>query len=330
MESAYAMANNALAEIRKKNADELKNREREVREKAPEYADIEARLAAGGLALAKCVLNGTSDISEIRRHTEKAQADKAIILKRLNLPENYLDEIYNCEKCRDTGFDENGRRCECLKNMVSKYVGVNSNLTEVMREENFDNFDYTLFASQPDIKGKSVLKIVEKTCKRAKNFADTFEETHANLYLYGSAGAGKTYLSSCIANRVLARGKTVYYQSAFQLLDMMEKLKFGRYEDDEAASAEYASRYAYTVDLLIIDDVGTEFFSSYSSAALFDIINSRLMEGKSTVISSNLRPEKIDEIYGARMSSRIIGSFEPIYVVGADLRKMKLMKKKDK
>ena len=181
MESAYAMANNALAEIRKKNADELKNREREVREKAPEYADIEARLAAGGLALAKCVLNGTSDISEIRRHTEKAQADKAMILKRLNLPENYLDEIYNCEKCRDTGFDENGRRCECLKNMVSKYVGVNSNLTEVMREENFDNFDYTLFASQPDIKGKSVLKIVEKTCKRAKNFADTFEETHAHL-----------------------------------------------------------------------------------------------------------------------------------------------------
>ena len=109
MESAYAMANIALAEIRKKNADELKNREREVREKAPEYADIEARLAAGGLALAKCVLNGTSDISEIRRHTEKAQADKAMILKRLNLPENYLDEIYNCEKCRDTGFDENGR-----------------------------------------------------------------------------------------------------------------------------------------------------------------------------------------------------------------------------
>lgn len=328
MESAYSLANTALANLRQKNTEELRRRENEVRLAAPEYAEIEARLSAGGLALAKCVLNGTSDISAIRRHIEAAQADKAEILKKLNLPKDYLDEIYSCEKCRDTGFDDDGRRCECLKNMISKYVGINSNLTEVMRNESFKNFDFTLFSNQPDIKGCSMLKYMEKTYKRAEVFAETFDKTNANLYLYGSAGTGKTYLSSCIANRALERGLTVYYQSAFQLLDVMEKLKFGRLEENEVAAAEYAAKYAYTVDLLIIDDVGTEFVSMYSSAALFDIINSRLMSGKSTVISSNLNPERIDEVYGTRMASRIVGAFDPVHVLGADLRKLKLKQKK--
>ena len=328
MESAYSLANTALAELRQKNAELLRLRENEVRLAAPEYAEIEARLSAGGLALAKCILNGMSDISATRKHLETATADKAKLLNRLKLPKDYLDEIYSCEKCHDTGFDENGRRCECLKNMISKYVGVNSNLTSVMREESFKNFDFTLFAGQPDIKGRSVIQYVERAYKRAEVFAETFDKTNANLYLYGSAGTGKTYLSSCIANRVLERGLTVYYQSAFKLLDIMEKLKFGRLEEDEIAAAEYASKYAYTVDLLIIDDVGTEFVSAYSSAALFDVINSRLMAGKSTVISSNLGPEKIDEIYGTRMASRIVGAFEPVPVLGADLRKIKMISKK--
>ena len=323
MESAYSLANKEISEIRRKNKEELRRREAEVRQAAPQFTEVEAKLAAGGIALAKCVLDGTSNISAIRSHIEAAQAEKTAILKRLSLPENYLDEIYSCEKCRDTGFDKNGARCECLKNMISKHIGANSNLTSAMRGQSFENFDFGLFEKLPDIKGHSALAIAKKVYDKGLSFATTFDENKANLFMYGSAGTGKTYLSSCIANKALERGFSVYYQSAFQLLDTLEKLKFGRFDEDEEASAEYASKYAYDVDLLIIDDMGTEFVSGYSSAALFDIINSRLLRGKSTVISSNLSPSKIEEIYGGRMASRITGSFDVLAFVGGDLRRLK-------
>lgn len=323
MESAYSLANTEISEIRRKNKEELRGRETKVRLAAPQFAEVEAKLAAGGVALAKCVLDGTSDISAIRSHIEAAQNEKAGILKQLSLPENYLDEIYSCKKCRDTGFDKNGARCECLKNMISKHIGANSNLTSAMRGQSFDNFDFAMFEKLPDIKGHSALAIAKKVYDKGLEFATTFDKNKSNLFMYGSAGTGKTYLSSCIANKALERGFSVYYQSAFQLLDTLEKLKFGRFDEDEATGAEYASKYAYDVDLLIIDDMGTEFVSGYSSAALFDIINSRLLKDKSTVISSNLGPSKIEDIYGGRMASRITGSFDVLAFVGGDLRRLK-------
>ena len=323
MKSAYSLANQEIAEIRNKNKEMQRRREDEVREKAPEFAQVEKQLASGGLALAKCVLDGTNNFESIKAYIEDAQNKKKIILKKLNLPSDYLDEIYSCKKCRDTGFDENGRRCECLKKMISKYVGVNSNLTESMKNQTFESFDFSLFETQPDVKGKSVLDFAKKSFDIARKFADTFDETHDNLFIYGKAGAGKTYLSSCIVNRALQRGYSVYYQSAFNLLDMCEKLKFGRFDEEDAADADYAIKYAYNVDLLVIDDLGTEFITPYSSAALFDIINSRLVSKKSTVISSNFDTDKINNEYGARLASRISGDYTKIPFPGMDLRNRK-------
>ncbi len=324
MENAYSRANRELSELRRRNEDEQKRRESEVRLAAPEFAKVEAQLARCGAALARSVLSGNADISQIRKAVEEGQGKKAEILKGLKLPPDYLDDIYSCEKCRDTGFDENGRRCSCLKSLVSKYIGINSNLTEVMRAATFESFDFSLFSNQPDIDGKAVSTVVNNVYKKAKEFAETFDKTGANLYLYGPAGTGKTYISSCIANKALERGFTVCYQSAFRLLDTLEKLKFGRLDEESGSDAEYMSEYIYTVDLLIIDDVGTEFVSAYSSAALFDIINSRIISGKSTVVSSNLNSDKMEELYGRRMVSRMLGSFMPIRFIGTDLRRLKL------
>ena len=321
MESAYSLANKEIEKIRRANKEEQQRRENEVRQGAPEFSQIEAQLAAGGAALARCVLNGNGDISVIRRHIEKAQEEKKRILTRLNLPENYLDEIHNCEKCRDTGFGENGRRCDCLKSMISKYIGINSNLTETMKSQTFENFDFSLFAKQPDVKGGSVLSITKNYVDKSISFAKNFKQTKANIFIYGHAGTGKTYLSSCIANKALELGNSVYYQSAFSLFSMFEKLKFGRYDEGESEHAEYAAKYVYDVDLLIIDDLGTEAVTSYTTALLFDIINTRISTGKSMVISSNISPSKIDSEYGTRIASRIAGSFDKFAFPGQDLRK---------
>ena len=320
MESAYSLALTELEKIRKKNADELERRKAEVRSAVPEFSDIERQLTACGASLARCVLNGGTGIEIIKQRIADARLKRAEILKRLSLPDNYLDDIYTCKLCRDTGYDENGHRCECHRRLISKYIGINSNLTETMRHQTFDNFDFSLFENQPDVKGYPVIKLIRAAYNKALEMANTFEITHSNMYIYGNAGAGKTYLSSCIANRVLQRGFTVYYQSAFKMLDMLEKLKFGRYDEDERTNAEYEARYFYDVELLIIDDVGTEFITAYSSAALFDIINSRLVDGKSTIISSNLTPVKMGDMYGGRMLSRIAGAYTAIPIDGVDLR----------
>lgn len=323
MESAYSIANAEIEKIRRDNAELLRKREAEVREKAPEFAEVEAELSRCGVALSRCFIDGGIDLEAIKNSIRTARAKKAKILKGLGLPENYLDEIFSCKKCRDTGFDENGHRCECLKKLISKNIYTNSNLTGIMRQQTFNNFDLKLFENQPDINGHSVDEIIQRAMKKAISFSENFEATKQNIYMYGDAGTGKTYMSSCIANRALERGFTVYYQSAFKMLDALEKLKFGRYDGDEQAQAEYTVKYIYDVDLLIIDDVGTEFVTAYSAAALFDIINSRLTEEKSTVISSNLSPTKITDLYGTRLASRIMGSYEPMRFVGRDLRRMK-------
>lgn len=320
MESAYSLALKALEKIRNENAAELERRKAEVRRMSPEFEEIEARLALCGAALPRCVLNGGAGLAEIKEQIEDARQKRSEILKSLSLNSNYLDEIFSCKLCRDTGFDENGHRCECHKKLISNYIGVNSNLTESMRHQTFDSFDFSLFENQPDVKGVSIMKRIKSAYDKALDFANNFDTTHSNMYLYGNAGTGKTYLSSCIANRALQRGFTVYYQSAFKLLDMLEKLKFGKYDEDERIGAEYESKYIFDTDLLIIDDVGTEFITQYSSAALFDIINSRLVEGKSTVISSNFDPIKMGEIYGSRMMSRVAGSFDALPFAGVDLR----------
>ena len=241
--------------------------------------------------------------------------EKCELLRKNGFPEDYTDDIYSCPKCRDTGFVD-GKRCACLKRLILKYISANSNLTEYMLEQKFENFDFSLFEGQEDA-GRSVLKVVQSICERASAFAEGFEKTHENLLILGNAGTGKTFVTSCIANRALERGKTVYYQTAFRLFDIFERAKFGK---EDAEEAEEVVRYVYDVDLLIIDDLGTEFVTQFTTAAFFDVINSRIISGKSTIISSNLDFEKLSEIYSQRITSRFMGDYTIVQTVGRDLR----------
>lgn len=319
MQSPYLLAESKLAEIRRENEETLERRKAEVQAKCPDYAGVRSRLSACGIALTRCVLEGSAGVAEIRGAAEDAQREKKRILKNLGLPEDYLDTIYDCADCRDTGFDEQGHRCHCLKKLVSQFVGANSNMTPLMRSQTFESFDFGLFDGQPAVNGRSVGDYAKNAYDRAIRFTENFGSGE-NLYFYGDAGKGKTYLSSCIANRVLQRGFSVYYRSAFAMLELMEKLKFGRIDEEDISAAEYEAKYVYDVDLLIIDDVGTEFISAYSTAAMYDIINSRLNTGKSTVISSNLSPAAIAKQYGERIFSRITGAYTPVAFIGRDLR----------
>lgn len=314
MESAYTLANKEIEEIRRKNREAQSVRQNEVLLKIPEIADIEATLMKQGARLLSCVLNRCEDFEEIKSNIQRLQKEKAELLKKNGFPEDYLNDIYSCDKCRDTGFVE-GRRCECLKSLIVKNIGENSNLTEHMREQRFENFDISLFASQGE-KSLRVVKEMQGICDRAILFAENFDKTKENFLIMGNAGTGKTFITSCIGNRALERGKTVYYQTAFRLFEIFENAKFGKGDDDAAEIV----KYVYDVDLLIIDDLGTEFATQFTSASLFDIINSRIISGKSTVISSNLDFEGLSNLYSPRITSRFVGDYKAYKTVGTDLR----------
>ncbi len=321
MESAYVLANRELEEIRNTNKGLLDMRHGEVMAKAPHLADIETELMKQGSRLLKCVLNKCEDFEEIKSSIQKLQKDKAKLLKNNGFSEDYLDDIYSCKECRDTGFVE-GLRCDCLKALVKKHLCANSNIADYMRNDRFENFDMSLFAQQDDENGKA-LKVMKIICDKALDFAENFDKTHDNFLIMGNAGTGKTFISSCIANHALDRGKPVYYQTAFRLFEIFEDAKFNRDED-----ASDIVKYVYDVDLLIIDDLGTEFSTQFTSAVLFDIVNTRILSGKSTVISSNLGFDEMSNIYSQRVVSRFMGDYKLFQTAGKDLRAVKRMKNK--
>lgn len=324
MESAYTLANRSLAKRREENQEAREARIREVRGAFPEeYGRIESGLRAGGTALARCVLSGGQNYPAVEEAIRSLQKDQEELLFRLGKPKDYLDEIITCPLCRDTGFLENGRRCSCLEALVAYHMGTTSNLTDLMKEQTFDKVDYSIFAKQPKDNGREPLAHMKTVYAKGMRFAESFDRTRGSLLLMGNAGTGKTFLSGCIANHAIRRGKSVYYQTAFRLFDLLEKQKFDRLLPEEEEQAIYAARQIRQADLLIIDDLGTEFITAYSAAAIFDIINSRQLSGKSTVLSTNLNLEGLEKIYSKRFTSRLWESFEIIPFIGQDLRMQK-------
>lgn len=323
MESAFSLAVQDLKNIRESNNAEHRKRLEEVRLKAPQYAETEAALMRCGTALARCVLSDGKNYEAVKAAIQKLHEEKTEILSSLNLPSDYLDDIYTCQNCHDTGYDQNGRKCSCLEQRISVHSGIGSNLTEYMHEQTFDNFDFSLFANQPDENGRQPLAYVKHAYKSCLSFAETFDTSHANLLLTGKTGTGKTYLSSCIANYALKRSKTVLYQTAFQMFEALENLKFSRFNENEAESLQFLRSRIYNADLLIIDDLGTEFISAYSAAVLFDIVNTRLLRGLSTILSTNLNSDELKEVYSSRLLSRLWENFMILPFIGQNLRTQK-------
>jgi len=188
--------------------------------------------------------------------------------------------------------------------------------------QNFDNFDFSYYSDTiVESEGISPLTNIKSIFQTCFNFVQNFDKTDDNLLLYGGPGLGKTFLSSCIAKDLLDRGKTVFYQTAFKIFGLLEDYKFNRSE--ESATKTQVDRL-FDVDLLIIDDLGTEFVNTYTSSAFFNILNSRLLDKRKTIISTNLNMEELVNLYSNRVVSRIIGHYIPLKFFGEDIRKLKM------
>ena len=292
--------------------------------KAPRLKEADIMLGQLCLKLARLAASGDSE--QIRLCEEKIavlRSERKAILKKLRISESKFSPKYNCNTCKDTGYVSKNpasipAMCKCFKQKLINAHYSLSNLDQILGEENFDNFDFRIFSDVVDVnEGTSVLKNMERVYKIATNFTKCFGSEFHNLLLYGDSGLGKTFVCHSIAKDVLDRGFTVLYLTVPRLVKIIEKSR--NFYADHTETDEILSTVD-DVDLLILDDLGTEVMTLVTTASLYDIINHRLITKKPMVISTNLDQNSLMEHYSERIVSRFIASYDFVRFFGTNLR----------
>lgn len=305
----------------------LERKKNEIYKKIPRIEEIDTELSSIGLELTRQILLKAANTNDVVEQIEQKSIDlnmeKGELLNLNGYSVDYLTIKYKCNQCQDTGYVEN-KRCKCFEQKLIKEAYALSNLASVLDTQNFDNFDFSYYSDEVDSKEQiSPLINIKSIFQSCFDFVSHFDHSDENLLLYGAPGLGKTFLSSCIAKDLLDKGKTVFYQTAYKIFGLLEDYKFNRSE--ELAIKEQVDRL-FDVDLLIIDDLGTEFINTYSSSAFFNILNSRLMDRRKTIINTNLNMDELVSQYTNRVISRLLGNYTQLKFLGEDIRKQKMYK----
>ncbi|SHJ93324.1 ATP-binding protein [Paramaledivibacter caminithermalis] len=317
---------NILLEYEKKrdNAQkELEYRKSQVYELIPRVKEIDDEIAKIGIKLSRAILNNPKnyekEVEKIKTYTDKLKQEKAILLTENNVPLNFLEIHYNCSLCNDTGFLDNGLKCNCLKQRLINEAYNMSNISYILDKENFQNFNIDIFPNEKfDDEDLTPRENMLNILSISEGFVNNFDKDNGeNLLFYGTTGLGKTFLCNCIAKALLDKGKIVVYQTAFKILEILEEYKFSK---DRTPEIKESYNLLFDCDLLIIDDLGTELTNTFTNVELFNIINTRLINNKKTIVSTNNAPLKIAEKYSDRIYSRIFGQFTILKLYGPDLR----------
>lgn len=302
----------------------LKAKQEEVYAKIPRIAEIDRILSQTGIEVSRLVLQQPEKVDELIKSLEQRNLDlvieKAELLYINGYDKDYLEPSYHCYDCKDTGYIENSP-CHCFKQALIDVAYDQSNLKDILSVENFENFNFDYYSDeihpQANISPRENIKQIYSHCIR---FVDEFDTTFSNMIFYGDPGLGKTFLCNCIAKDLLDRGKTVLYLTAFQLFKLFEKERFRKEESEDSKAYLDA---IFTVDLLIIDDLGTEFNTALTGAELFNCLNARLLDRKPTIISTNLSPNDWQKQYSERIISRVFGNYKALKFIGTDIRILK-------
>ena len=316
---------------------DAENRKKELAKVNPKLLEIEKALSQNSIKMSKEILKAKSKdkasiLSELKKKNNSLIKEKNEFIKKLSKETGFLNPHFECKLCKDTGYikkDNNTQMCSCLKQRIFDIAYNKSNMGNLERE-NFANFNIRLFSDKPDKeKYKSDVSPRENISlirEKAKIFIDNFDNPEEkNLIFTGNTGVGKTYLTNCIANEILKLGKTVLYQTAPVMFDEINDAKFNK----ENSNFDLLENIL-NVDLLIIDDLGTEKITDTKITELFTIINTRLLNQNhkitKTIISTNLNVDELFKIYTNRIGSRLAGNYRFLRFFGEDLRFKKAKK----
>lgn len=289
----------------------------------PELAALEAQMTRKSLSITRGLLEDSKSQEALLAQLEKELAvmgnQRKDLMKRHGLKDIDFEPDWTCSQCADRGILNDGSHCSCFKQQLINEAYQMSNLSGILEKENFKTFSLDLF-SQDKVTGENLsqrenmLQILHECEGFAFNF-DLPEEK--NLLFFGPTGLGKTFMANCIAKYLLDHGRIVIYQTAIKLISLLEANHFGK---DARDKDPQTLERLFSCDLLIIDDLGTELTNTFTNGQLFQIINTRQLEGRKTLISTNLPPSTLMERYDDRICSRIFAHYYFVKFFGKDVR----------
>lgn len=309
-----ARARENLENIHADNVAEHYLRQEKIYSRIPEIERIDTRLRTQMAELVGLTLRGGAELNAAIKALEDEslalQEKKAELLVERGYEMDYLDDIFSCKTCRDTGYF-GGKMCSCLKAMYNAEVTRELGTLLKNSDECFEKFDLSLYGD-----ARESMEIVYNTCRE---YANSFSERSMNLMFQGGTGLGKTFLSACIARVVAGNGHSVCYDTASSALEAFETKKFSR-DAQTAENAAVKVDRMLDCELMILDDLGTEMPTPMSVSALYTLINTRLVNGRKTVISTNLTDAELSKRYNPQICSRLEGEFTKLPFFGSDIR----------
>lgn len=315
----YHMAMKELDRRRRSRVQNTKLHQKEVISASPRIQELLIKLRQTSVSISKEILsetkNPTFSIEDLQKQNQLTQLQITEELKSLNLPADYLFPPPECSYCEDYGYVE-GKKCECLEKLIQEISMREFQKSANLKLSRFCDFDLSLYSDEiTDNLPISPRKQMEKVFSFCYKYAENFSPSAKGILMLGKTGLGKTHLSLAIARNVLEQGYSVIYGSASELVSKMSDNYFKK-----TSSNEQPIDLLFSADLLIIDDLGAEFESAFSAAALYELINNRLLSGRSIIINSNLTPKEIENRYSDRIVSRIFSQMTPLQFLGTDNR----------
>lgn len=319
--NTYLLAQGRIERRRKDAEEALEIRRADAYAKIPKLVEIQSRIAMLGAEAVAAISKGAEApayIAKLAKESLAAQDERRQLLAAAGLPENYLEAQYTCSTCSDTGVTDDGI-CTCQRDMLIQTAKEEIEKFAPLRRSTFENYSLKYYPDSDDASGASPQKRMGEIATFCKDYASDFSTDSPSLFMHGATGLGKTHLSLAIANEAIERGFGVIYGSAPNIFDTLEREHFGR---------QYSSERAYMqelleTDLLIIDDLGVEFSTQFTVSCVYNIINSRMLSRKPTIISTNLTARELEDKYTQRITSRIIGNFISLKFTGKDIRQLR-------
>lgn len=314
-------------EDRQTRETRFQERRNAIFQRQPRLREIDNELKATMSRIISGALRRGTDprpaVNRLRDENLSLQEERRQLLSAMHLPEDALEEKPACALCGDTGY-RGGAVCRCLRSYYAQEQQKELSRMLDLGNQSFDTFSLDWYPTQYNTAlGSSAHEIMEFTYDVCADYAHRFGKKPANLLLSGNPGLGKTHLSAAIAREVSAGGWSVVYDTAAHVFERFETQKFSREDSGETDSDV---ERILNCDLLILDDLGTEMTTAFVQSALYQIINTRLMEKKSTIISTNLTPDKLAQRYSPQIASRIEGEYQILPFAGDDIRKLKRLR----
>lgn len=284
----------------------------------PELTKLDMNISAAGAKVAITALAGGS-LAELQREIAALTAEKAELLKQAGCDERNFLPKYSCPLCEDIGFHDS-RLCSCVTALCSKMICERMSAEMPLGESTFDRFELSFYPDAPNESGIVPRKRMKSIFDFCRQYAEAFTAHAKSILFLGNTGLGKTHLSLAIANTVIEKGYSVVYGPAAKLFRAVESERFG------GGSGDYYDGLLHC-DLLIIDDLGTEFVTQFIVSVVNDLVNTRMLENRPVIINTNYSLKDIADKYTPRVTSRIMEKYEIKQFLGADIRQIKSRRK---